>query len=98
MRATINDLHVQTLRFRHPKEGLASMCVVTLDFESLRKASMHRSEANRYELPLSKQHETNMQDVRHERKSEAQRLERLKKTLQTKLHADRKESRKIRAA
>jgi hypothetical protein len=56
---------------------------------------MNRSEANRYDLLLSKQHESNMQHQRHEQKTEQQRLDRLKKMLQTRLHAETKE---IRAA
>jgi hypothetical protein len=58
---------------------------------------MNRSEANRYELSF-KQHESMRQDVRHERKSEGQRLDRLKKALQTRLQADPKEAKEIRAA
>jgi len=58
---------------------------------------MNRSEANRYELCF-KQRESMRQDVRRERKSEGQRLDRLKKTLPTRLHADPKEAKEIRAA
>ncbi len=59
---------------------------------------MNRSEAYRYELPLLKQHESKMQHLRHEQKTEEQRLDRLKKTLQTRLHTDPREAKEIRAA
>lgn len=37
-------------------------------------------EANRYELPLSKQHESRMQHLRYEQKAEGHRLERPEET------------------
>jgi hypothetical protein len=55
-------------------------------------------EASRYELPLSKQHESRMQHLRYEQKSEGHRLELLKKTLQAKLHAGPKESKEVPTA
>jgi hypothetical protein len=59
---------------------------------------MNRTEANRYELPLSKQHESRMQHLRYEQKSEGHRLVALKKILQAKLHADPKESKDVQTA
>jgi hypothetical protein len=58
---------------------------------------MNRSAANHYELSF-KQHESMRQDVRQERKSEGQRLDRLKKTLQTRLDVHPTEGKEIRAA
>jgi hypothetical protein len=59
---------------------------------------MNRYAVNGYGLSLSKQHESNVQDIRHERKSEGEHLDRLKKTLQTKLRPEVKEADEIRAA
>jgi hypothetical protein len=58
---------------------------------------MNRSAANRYELSFQ-QHESMRQDVRQERKSEGQRLDRLKKTLQTRLPIHPTKAKEIRAA
>jgi hypothetical protein len=58
---------------------------------------MNRSAANRYELSF-KQHESMRQDFRQERKSEGQRLDRLKQTLQTRIHIHPTEAKQIRAA
>ncbi len=55
-------------------------------------------EANRYELPLSKRHESRMQHLRYEQKSEGHRLDVLKKILQAKLHADPKQSQEVQTA
>ena len=51
-----------------------------------------------YEMSPAKPHETHLQQVRLERKSENQRLEGLKKTLQTKLEAAGTNQRDHRAA
>jgi hypothetical protein len=59
---------------------------------------MNRSEANRYGLPLSTQHESRMQHLRYEQKTEGHRLDVLKKALQAKLHSDPKESKEVQAA
>jgi hypothetical protein len=59
---------------------------------------MNRTEANRYELPLSTQQESRMQHLRYEQKTEGPRLDVLKKALQAKLHAGLKESMEVQAA
>jgi hypothetical protein len=53
---------------------------------------------NRYELSLSKQHESKIQELRHERRTEVQKLDGLKKVLQTRLQAGSTESKAIQAA
>ena len=50
---------------------------------------MDRYEINRYKSLLRKQHEEKTQELRYERKSELERLDGLKNSLQTKLHADK---------
>jgi hypothetical protein len=45
---------------------------------------------SRHGESLSKQHEAKKQELRHERKTELDRLDGLKKSLQTKLHTDQK--------
>ena len=49
---------------------------------------MDRHEIDRYKSLLRKQHEAKAQELRYERRSETERLHGLKKSLQTKLHAD----------
>jgi len=58
---------------------------------------MSRHETSRPERLLCKQHECRMQESRHERKMEMERLNRLNSSLQTKLEADRLKN-QIRAA
>jgi hypothetical protein len=58
---------------------------------------MNPIEAN-YELPLSKQHESRMQHLRCEQKTEDHRLDVLKKALQAKLYGDRKQAEEVLAA
>jgi hypothetical protein len=59
---------------------------------------MNRYEVDRYVLLSSKKHEAKIQELRHERKTEFQRLDCLKKLLQTKLQRDPTESREVQAA
>jgi hypothetical protein len=59
---------------------------------------MNHIEANRYVLPLSKQHESRMQRLRFEQKTEGQRLDVLKRALQAKLYADPKQTKDVLAA
>ena len=49
---------------------------------------MDRHELDGYQSLLRKQHAARMQELRRERKSEEERLDGLKKSLQTKLDAD----------
>jgi hypothetical protein len=49
---------------------------------------MDRHEIDRYKSLLLKQHEAKAQELRHERRSETERLDGLKKSLQAKLDAD----------
>jgi hypothetical protein len=49
---------------------------------------MDRHEIDRYKSLLRKQHEAKAQELRYERRSELERLDGLKKSLQTKLDAD----------
>jgi hypothetical protein len=49
---------------------------------------MDRHEIDRYKSFLLRQHEARAQELRYERKSEMERLDGLKKSLQTKLDAD----------
>lgn len=49
---------------------------------------MDRLELDGYQSLLRKQHAARMQELRRERKSEEERLDGLKKSLQTKLDAD----------
>ena len=49
---------------------------------------MDRQEMERYRSLLLKQHEAKAQEVRYERRSEMERLDGLKKSLQIKLDAD----------
>ena len=49
---------------------------------------MDRHEIDRYKSLLIKQHEAKAQELRYERKAEMDRLDGLKKFLQTKLDAD----------
>jgi len=49
---------------------------------------MDRHEIDRYKSLLRKQHEAKAQELRYERRSEMERLDGLKKSLQTKLDAD----------
>jgi hypothetical protein len=49
---------------------------------------MDRHEIDRYKSLLPKQHEAKAQELRYERRSELERLDGLKKSLQTKLDAD----------
>ena len=46
---------------------------------------MQRPNVKEYAHPLSKCHESRNEELRHERKTEDQRLESLKKTLQAKI-------------
>jgi hypothetical protein len=59
---------------------------------------MQRLEMNRYQPSFSKQHETKLQQLRHERTVEVQHLDGLKKALQTKLQAYSAENRQVRVA
>jgi hypothetical protein len=58
---------------------------------------MNRYEVNRHECSLSERHESKMQELRHERKAEWQRLDGLKKVLQTRLQTNPTESNEVRA-
>jgi len=49
---------------------------------------MDRHEIDRYKSLLRKQHEAKAQELRYERRSEMERLDGLKKSLQIKLDAD----------
>ena len=49
---------------------------------------MQRPNVNAYERQLSKCHESRNQELRHERKTEDQRLDGLKKTLQGRFKTD----------
>ena len=51
-----------------------------------------------YEAVFTRKHESKMQELRQERKSEGHRLEDLKKTLQTKLHVHQDGSGTVQAA
>jgi hypothetical protein len=64
---------------------------------------MNRYDMNRYDMkgpkpPVSDRHESRLQELRHERKSEGHRLDGLKKVLQTRLLADPPETREIQVA
>jgi hypothetical protein len=59
---------------------------------------MSRKQVDRYEILLTQKHESKMQEIRHERKTEDHRLEDLKKTLKVRIHAHSSGSRAIQAA
>jgi len=54
------------------------------------EAIVDRQATTRHGQPWCKQHEAKKQELRHERKTEVDRLDGLKKSLQTKLHAYQK--------
>ncbi len=51
-----------------------------------------------YEGAPLRRHESTMQELRHERKTESLRLDGLKKVLQTKMHLDPARNQQVRAA
>jgi len=59
---------------------------------------MNRLEMNRHQPSFSKQHETKLQQLRHERTVEVQHLDGLKKALLTKLQAHPVETQQVRVA
>ncbi len=56
---------------------------------------MKISTTDRFQLSLSKQHEGKNQELRHERKTESQHLDGLKKTLESKLRARSEDKRHV---
>jgi hypothetical protein len=59
---------------------------------------MNRNEIGNKPFASSDRHECRIQELRHERKSEGQRLEGLKKVLQARLVPDTPQAAEVRAA